>query len=493
MRGSVPGWYLLTTLGRTLYGAYMNSSTPVVIGNTPEDVHVPVIVEKFEDNSGRERREAETVNLRAADVAAQLSDDQLEIIASNIKNSLTIENKINTNDVVERLLQSNEVKNIFNNYNTVNLHAKDFNEDLIRSQEKIIDDLKQQINQIKIELEDMEKARNKEVDTIIQQFRIENSRSNARLYHELKSCCRKSFINIEAYVAKALKDFFANPNFSDDREELSKWLHSIFVAKQDLETHLANATENLHSHFDVLVENSGKRIMDDVASKISLELQQNLRNLQSKVEKSESTVVYKSGGISDEHIRKIVKDTLAIYDADKTGLVDYAMEPMGGQVLSTRCTESYQAGTAVVSVLGIPLWYPTNTPRTVITPGINPGECWAFQNFPGFLVVKLANPILIDAFSYEHISKKLIPNGKIDSAPKEFEVYGLRNESDKDPIKLGTYKYDIDGESLQFFAAANHGVVLELIELRVLSNHGNPNYTCLYRFRVHGKISREPT
>lgn len=28
----------------------------------------------------------------------------------------------------------------------------------------------------------------------------------------------------------------------------------------------------------------------------------------------------------------------------------------------------------------------------------------------------------------------------------------------------------------------------QYIQLRVLSNHGNPNYTCLYRFQVHGEV-----
>jgi SUN domain-containing protein 1/2 len=30
--------------------------------------------------------------------------------------------------------------------------------------------------------------------------------------------------------------------------------------------------------------------------------------------------------------------------------------------------------------------------------------------------------------------------------------------------------------------------VVEFIEVRVTSNWGNPNYTCLYRFRVHGDL-----
>ena len=34
--------------------------------------------------------------------------------------------------------------------------------------------------------------------------------------------------------------------------------------------------------------------------------------------------------------------------------------------MSTRCSETYYRKTALVSVFGIPLWYTSNSPRTVI-------------------------------------------------------------------------------------------------------------------------------
>lgn len=49
------------------------------------------------------------------------------------------------------------------------------------------------------------------------------------------------------------------------------------------------------------------------------------------------------------------------------------------------CTETYHTKSAQISIFGIPLWYPTNTPRIAISPAVQPGQCWAFQGFPGFL------------------------------------------------------------------------------------------------------------
>lgn len=47
-------------------------------------------------------------------------------------------------------------------------------------------------------------------------------------------------------------------------------------------------------------------------------------------------------GINELQVRKIVRQALNKYDADKTGLVDHALESAGGSIVSTRCTEEYQ-------------------------------------------------------------------------------------------------------------------------------------------------------
>lgn len=392
--------------------------------------------------------------------------------------------------IIEKILESPKIKNIINNnHNNINtlLENRDrretdsnVNEE---RQQAVIDNLKEEINKIRLDLSGLEKARSNDITNIVARVRHENIQNNARMTMQLNKCCRRSFIQIEGYLLKLLKDLFAIPNHITTQNDISLWLQSLFVAKSDLETRLSNLTRNLRSDFDELVQNNGKRIMDDVATKISKEL--NVR-----VEKSGKLQTGVS--ISETEIRRIVLDSLAIYDADKTGLVDYALEPSGGQILSTRCTETYQAKTAVVSILGIPLWYPSNTPRTVITPGVSPGECWAFQNFPGFLIIKLTGPIRIEMFSYEHINKMLVPNGRIDSAPKDFSVFGLKDENDKDPVEIGRYSYSYEGEPLQYFPA-NSSLIFNIVELRIYSNHGNPNYTCLYRFRVHGSLNSELT
>ncbi|KAI4456134.1 sad1/unc-84-like protein-related [Holotrichia oblita] len=294
----------------------------------------------------------------------------------------------------------------------------------------------------------------------------------------------KTLVEVEHYVFKFLKEIFGAPDHVINQQDFAKWIQIIFVAQQDLESRLTLLTQNLRKEFVTILADNEKLLMDKVTAKI-LEL-----NVQiSKANDGETSSI----NFSDEHIKKLVGEALAVYDADKTGLVDFALESSGGHVISTRCTESYQVKTAILSIFSVPIYYPTNSPRTAITPGVSPGECWAFQNFPGFLVVKLSARIAVEAFSLEHISKRLSSTGRIDSALKQFEVYGLVNENDPEPVLLGSYEYRDDGKPLQYFEAQKRGQLFDMVELRILSNHGNPNYTCLYRFRVHGTLSQEPT
>lgn len=147
----------------------------------------------------------------------------------------------------------------------------------------------------------------------------------------------------------------------------------------------------------------------------------------------------------------------------------------------------FQVHQAEVSILGFPIYrYSTNNPRTVIQPDRMPGQCWAFKGSQGYIVIQLAGPVRPTGFTLEHIPKSLSPSGEIDSAPKEFEVWGLQTENDEG-VHLGRYEYSQNGDPLQYFGVSNENEkYFPLIEIKINSNHGNFQYTCIYRFRVHG-------
>lgn len=80
---------------------------------------------------------------------------------------------------------------------------------------------------------------------------------------------------------------------------------------------------------------------------------------------------------------------------------------------------------------------------------------------------------------------------------------------DTDGKLFGNYQFKLDGPSLQYFSAvvSNHlssfnstnntnyiilkgtDNIFSIVELRIESNHGHEEYTCLYRIRVHGELA----
>ncbi|CAG9831790.1 unnamed protein product [Diabrotica balteata] len=359
------------------------------------------------------------------------------------------------------------------------VNINDDNEVFI-NQQKIIDGLKDEIIKLRSEMVEAERARQNDLNRIMSGLNSDRSEKAVFWTQRVNRCCKNPYIDIDNYISKVLTNFINDPEFLRNQKGFNEYLRTILIARQELEYRIGNITSNFDTKYENLLNENTLKLMEEVTLRIKRDI--------SKESKQIDRTSGQDVSISDQHIKKLVRGVLDVYDADKTGLVDYAMESMGAQVLSTRCTENYHSGNAVVSVLGIPLWYPVNSPRTVITPGINPGQCWAFQNFPGFIMIRLSRRIKVEAFSMEHINRLLVPNSEIDSAPKNFEVYGLKDENDSDLVLLGEYVYEYDGDALQFFDVQKDEQIFEIIELRILSNHGNPKYTCLYRFRVHGKL-----
>uniref|UniRef100_A0A8C3KUZ6 Sad1 and UNC84 domain containing 2 n=1 Tax=Calidris pygmaea TaxID=425635 RepID=A0A8C3KUZ6_9CHAR len=193
-------------------------------------------------------------------------------------------------------------------------------------------------------------------------------------------------------------------------------------------------------------------------------------------------------GVTEEQVHLIVDQALKRYSEDRVGMVDYALESAGASVINTRCSETYRTWKAL-SLFGIPLWYHSQSPRVILQPDVNPGNCWAFRGSLGFVIIRLSSIIRPTAVTLEHIPKALSPQGTIPSAPKDFAVYGLKDEGEEEGVLLGQFTYNHDGDPIQTFYLEGDAVgTYQLVELRVLSNWGHPEYTCIYRFRVHGEL-----
>ncbi|KAM3916465.1 SUN domain-containing protein 1 isoform 2-T2 [Leptodactylus fuscus] len=269
---------------------------------------------------------------------------------------------------------------------------------------------------------------------------------------------------VDARVRESVQRMFGSQ--ASLPEALLQWLSANYVSNED---------------FSARLQELELRLLKNITHQVSIT---------GKVPTSqmmEETVRGGIAGITEQEARVIVNNALKLYAQDRTGMVDFALESGGGSILGTRCSETYETKTALVSLFGIPLWYLSQSPRVVIQPDMYPGNCWAFKGAQGYLVVRLSMEIFPTAFSLEHIPKSLSPTGNITSAPKDFTVYGLENEYQEDGVLLVQSMYNEEGEPLQIFQVTEENrKSFQIVELRILSNWGHSNYTCLYRFRAHG-------
>ncbi|KAJ7989345.1 hypothetical protein DPEC_G00303570 [Dallia pectoralis] len=289
---------------------------------------------------------------------------------------------------------------------------------------------------------------------------------------------------VSAQVRRELRAVFYGSDHQGQPEipeSLLRWLSSRYVSGSDLQALLASLELSILKNVSVQLEQSREeaRLEAEVRTSVITKTQA----VRESVQRTATTE-----GLSEEQVQLIVQNALKLYSQDRTGLVDYALESGGGSILSTRCSETYETKTALMSLFSVPLWYFSQSPRVVIQPDVYPGNCWAFKGSHGYLVIRLSLRILPTSFCLEHIPKSLSPTGTITSAPRSFTVYGLDDENQDEGKMLGQYIYQEDGDAMQNFPVTEENDrAFQIIEMRVLTNWGHPEYTCLYRFRVHGE------
>ncbi|XP_043109042.1 SUN domain-containing protein 1 isoform X6 [Puntigrus tetrazona] len=282
-------------------------------------------------------------------------------------------------------------------------------------------------------------------------------------------------VSVSEQVEKEFRSLFYGSDKAEELElpgSLLQWLSDHFVSTTELQASLSALESSILGNLSLQVEEGQSPTKETIT--------QTVRQATGEA------------GLSEEHVQLIVNNAMKLYSEDRTGLVDYALESGGGSIISTRCSESFDTKTALMSLFGLPLWYFSQSPRVVIQPDVHPGNCWAFKGSQGYLVIGLSMKIVPTAFSLDHVPKSLSPTGNISSAPREFNVYGLDDEQQEEGQLLGQFLYDEDGDALQTFLVSEEVPRgFQIIEMKVLSNWGHPEYTCVYRFRVHGKLVDE--
>ncbi|XP_054427289.1 SUN domain-containing protein 3 [Pteronotus mesoamericanus] len=189
----------------------------------------------------------------------------------------------------------------------------------------------------------------------------------------------------------------------------------------------------------------------------------------------------------DREMSNLVNYVLKKLREDQVQMADYALKSAGASVIAAGTSESYKSEKAKLSWRGVGFLSYERPPDVILHPDVHPGKCWAFAGPQGHVLIRLASAITPTAVTVEHISERVSPSGSTASAPREFSVHGVLAQCAGAEVPLGRFVYNRTGATVQTFVL-QHAVSEPLlcVKLKILSNWGHPQYTCLYRFRVHG-------
>ncbi|CAL8089229.1 unnamed protein product [Orchesella dallaii] len=122
---------------------------------------------------------------------------------------------------------------------------------------------------------------------------------------------------------------------------------------------------------------------------------------------------------------------------------------------------------------------------------IVPGKCWAFSG-PGKVLIGLFYPVIVTGVTLHHPERSQLIPGYFSSAPKTFEVWGYHNETDKNPFHYGTFQYSEKDPSAKLYEVQKFTTdFYESVQFNFIDNHGNKNYTAVYRVEVHGIVDEK--
>nr|XP_033776776.1 SUN domain-containing protein 3-like isoform X2 [Geotrypetes seraphini] len=191
--------------------------------------------------------------------------------------------------------------------------------------------------------------------------------------------------------------------------------------------------------------------------------------------------------ISKQKLRKMLSIILKKIAEDHVQVADYALKSSGARIVLARTSNSFTRAFSSFPWHYFNLGKYKSHPDSILQPDVYPGNCWAFPGSQGETVIQLVATIKPKAVTIQHIPKAISPTGHIRSAPREFAIYGLKDQYDFEGTLLGRFTYDAYGDPIQTFHLKGEGS-FGYIQLKVLSNWGNKEYTSLYRVRVHKEM-----
>ncbi|KAA1080685.1 hypothetical protein PGT21_017151 [Puccinia graminis f. sp. tritici] len=128
-----------------------------------------------------------------------------------------------------------------------------------------------------------------------------------------------------------------------------------------------------------------------------------------------------------------------------------------------------------------------NPPIVALLSDLSLGTCWSFLGERGQIGIQLARVIWVTGITISHVSRALAYD--IRTAPNKFELWGLGFDGEDNLDLLHSGAYDINAaQNVQYFEVSSPKTrSYSKVLVKIRSNHGNRDLTCVYQIRIHGE------
>ncbi|KAG8524102.1 SUN domain-containing protein 5 [Galemys pyrenaicus] len=201
--------------------------------------------------------------------------------------------------------------------------------------------------------------------------------------------------------------------------------------------------------------------------------------------------------MSDE--QKMAQKIMKMIQGDYIEKPDFALKSIGATIDFEQTSVTYHHDKARSYWNWIRLWNYAQPPDVILEaghggmggqrgPNMTPGNCWAFSGDRGQVTIRLAQKVYLSNLTLQHIPKTISLSGSLDTAPKDFVIYGMEGPP-KEEVFLGAFQFQPEN-IIQTFQLQNQPPrSFGAVKVKISSNWGNPRFTCLYRVRVHGSVT----
>ncbi|KAK2511836.1 hypothetical protein Q9966_016546 [Columba livia] len=145
--------------------------------------------------------------------------------------------------------------------------------------------------------------------------------------------------------------------------------------------------------------------------------------------------------VPSQAVHEIINQALEKLEAIQVPMADYALKSAGAAVIQSRTSPSLRTAKAKVFWYSLPVMDYMRSPELILEPDNHPGNCWPFPGSQGHVFIKLSTPVIPRAVTMAHVSGTAFHGESISGAPKDFAVYGFKEEHEEQGTFLGQFTF----------------------------------------------------